>query len=134
MKSNQIRLNSKKHQNLTGDRNSRLVTATKHGGIVSNFSAALSSSVTGFKWKPGWVTGAARPWAASSGSGSTVSSANTSIETFIVFQSWVKGVWSESFVENVQNKVRFNSARPDSTVIPSVFSFAINLNLFWNGS
>jgi len=51
-----------------------------------------------------------------------------------VFQTWVKGVWSESLVKNVQNKETFNSTTSNGTVIAWVFSFAVDLNLFWYGS
>lgn len=45
--------------------NSGIATATKHGGIVGDFGATLSSTVAGSEWESGWVAGAARPWAAS---------------------------------------------------------------------
>jgi hypothetical protein len=52
----------------------------------------------------------------------------------IVFQTWVKSVWSESFVKNVQNKETLNGARSNGTVIAWVFSFAIDLDLFRHGT
>jgi len=51
-----------------------------------------------------------------------------------VFQAWVKSIWSESFVKNVQNKETLNGTRSNGTVIAWVFSFAIDLNLFRHGT
>lgn len=51
-----------------------------------------------------------------------------------MFQGWVEGVWSESFGEDVQYKVRLHRARPNSAVITSINSFAINLNLLRHGA
>jgi hypothetical protein len=52
----------------------------------------------------------------------------------IVFQAWVKNVCSQSFSKNVKNKVTFDGTRSNGTVIARVFSFAINLNLFRDGT
>lgn len=118
---------------LARNRDGVIVATAKHRGVIGDFSAALSSSVSGSERKSGWVASAARPWAAATGS-ATVTSADTVIPSIIVFQAWVKCVWSESFVKNVQYKEGFYSARPDRTVIALVSIFTVDLYLFGNGS
>jgi hypothetical protein len=89
---------------LTGSLDSHIVATAKHGGIVGLFSAALSSAVSSSVRVSWWVASAAGPWAWVTAVAAAVASANAGVPAVVVFQAWVKGIRSESFVENVQHK------------------------------
>lgn len=102
---------------LTGSLDSIVVATAKHVGVVGLIGAAASSAVSSFVRESWWVGSAASPWAWIRGTASSSSSADTVVPAKIVFQAWVKGIISEVLGEDVQHKVRFNSARSDTTVI-----------------